>query len=111
MEDQKLNETQSAQIAIQDQQPHRQQQATQISSALVPNDYLCWSIFNTIFCNICFGVMAIVYSVKTRQSIQHHSLANAQQQSSAAFKLNMAAFLVGLLVIVLIILLNVFAKQ
>ena len=106
----KLNETQlPLQVVIHEQPQH--QQAIQISSALVPNDYLCWSIFNTICCNLCFGIIAIIYSVKTKESIHYHNLVNAQQQSSTAFKLNMAAFLVGLLVTILCVLLNVFSEN
>jgi hypothetical protein len=85
------NETQLANTAVQEQEPHRGQQVTQINSDVVPNDYLYWSIFNTICCAIFLGAIAIVYSVKTRESIKNHDLANAQKQSSVAFKMNLVA--------------------
>ncbi len=103
-----LNKTQSVQIAIHDQDLLRQQQLSQISSAQIPNHYLCWSIFNTLCCNVCLGIVAIIYSVETRKSIKNHNLAGAQRESSAAFKFNLASFLSGALVTILLILFNSF---
>jgi len=101
------NETQLANTAVREQEPHRGQQVAQINSDVVPNDYLYWSIFNTICCAIFLGAIAIVYSVKTRQSIKNHDLANAQEQSSVAFKMNLVALIFGLLVIIIIVVITV----
>ncbi len=101
------NETQLANTAVQEQEPHRGQQVAQINSDVVPNDYLYWSIFNTICCLTFVGAIAIFYSVITRQSIKNNDLANAQKQSSVAFKMNLVASIVGLLVNIIIIIIIV----
>jgi len=75
----KLNETPLANKAVLEQEPHRQQQATQISTASVPDDFLSMSIFNAICC-------IIFYSVKTKESIKDNNLVDAQQQSSLAIE-------------------------
>jgi len=58
-------------------------------------------------CAIFLGAIAIVYSVKTRESIKNHDLANAQKQSSVAFKMNLVALIFGLSVIIIIVIYSI----
>ena len=68
-------------------------------SCKIPKDYLYWSILSTVFCNVCFGIAAIFFSLKTRENIRVQNLTNAQQQSSVALRLNLTAVLFNFIIV------------
>jgi hypothetical protein len=82
----------------------QRQQLPHISQPF-PKDYLILSIFNIACCNICFEILAIRFSLKTRESIRNNNLENAQKQSLTALKLNIAGILFGSIIIFLTIIL------
>ncbi len=49
-----------------------------------PPDYLVFSILTTIFCCLPFGIIAIVYSVKTRSANKARDMHEAAHCSSQA---------------------------
>ena len=68
-----------------------------------PSDHLILSILSTIFCNFCFGLVAIFYSVKTRENIRGNDLLNANLNAKTAFRLNIVSIVLGVLSIVLVV--------
>jgi hypothetical protein len=62
----------------------------------VPNNYLTWSVFNTICCCSLFGILATIYSVKTKESIRHGlSKQEILIYSDRAFFLNSISLICG----------------
>lgn len=79
-----------------------------------PNDYIEYSILNTLCCCICIGLPAIFFSVNTRQANNDPSKRETAVKSSTIAKwLNIAAFVIGLIVwmIVLIVILAETTKK
>jgi hypothetical protein len=62
-----------------------------------PHDYLVWSVANLVFCNLLFGIAALVFSLKTRSSVRNNYLAKAYASSRTAFALNLIATIFGLI--------------
>ncbi|XP_069596876.1 dispanin subfamily A member 2b-like [Ranitomeya imitator] len=66
-------------------------------------DYLVWSIVNLICCCLPIGLAAVIYSVKTRDATHQNNAALASKHSGTAYKLNIAATVVGIIVIIVFI--------
>ncbi|XP_031762465.1 trafficking regulator of GLUT4 1-like [Xenopus tropicalis] len=66
-------------------------------------DYLVVSIMNLLFCCLPIGVAALVYSIQTREAVARRDTASAKRSSQNAFRLNVAAFAVGLFCVTLMI--------
>ena len=72
-----------------------------------PRDYLIWSILNILFGNLIFGLVALYFSVKTRNKVRDQMLDAAQKNSRRALIFNIIAsismIIVWIIVIVLIV--------
>ena len=83
--------------------------------SMKPHDLLGWSIVNALFFNIFLGIVAIVFSVLTRNHIKKNQIAEAYQLSQFAFKLNLVATTMGsifwIIVIIVGVLLAIFLTQ
>ncbi|XP_035885829.1 interferon-induced transmembrane protein 2-like isoform X3 [Phyllostomus discolor] len=63
-------------------------------------DHIVWSLFNTLFFNYCcLGFVAFAYSVKSRDRKMVKDMIGAQSYASTAKSLNIAALVLGLLII------------
>lgn len=61
-----------------------------------PSDYLKWSIFNVIFCNVCcFGWLALYFSIKSKSELKTANLYSANFYSNKARLLNRSLTVVG----------------
>ncbi|XP_045676944.1 interferon-induced transmembrane protein 3-like [Phyllostomus hastatus] len=61
-------------------------------------DHIVWSLFNTIFFNVCcLGFVAFAYSVKSRDRKMMGDVIGAQSYASTAKSLNIAALVLALL--------------
>ncbi|XP_075784466.1 dispanin subfamily A member 2b-like isoform X1 [Pelodiscus sinensis] len=69
-----------------------------------PRDYVLWSLFNTVFFNVCcLGFLALVFSVKARDCKVLGDTSGAGSYGKTARKLNIAALVLGLLALILFI--------
>ncbi|XP_074854053.1 interferon-induced transmembrane protein 5-like [Carettochelys insculpta] len=69
-----------------------------ISPSVVPRDHLIWSIFNSIYMNLCcFGLVALAYSVKARDQKVAGDIEAARHFSSKAKCYNILATIWSLL--------------
>ncbi|KAM5132541.1 uncharacterized protein ACMZJ9_019325 [Mantella aurantiaca] len=60
-------------------------------------DYLAWSIASLILCNIIFGIVAVIFSCKTRNARRSGDLVSAASHSRKAFIFNMTALILGII--------------
>ncbi|XP_036858382.2 interferon-induced transmembrane protein 3-like [Manis javanica] len=73
------------------------------SETSVP-DHIVWSLFNTIFLNVCcLGFVAFAYSVKSRDRKMVGDVTGAQSYASTAKCLNIWALILGLLLTIVFI--------
>ncbi|NWH66031.1 IFM2 protein, partial [Geococcyx californianus] len=73
-----------------------------------PRDYVLWSFFNTLFCNVCcLGFIALSYSVKARDRKIARDPAGADVFANTAKKVNISAVCIGSVVIIIAIVLLV----
>ena len=78
----------------------------------IPSDYLIWSIINTVFFSLIFGLIALVFSVKTRNRIRENLLPEARTSSKNAFILNLIATIFGIFSwIILLTLLSIYTSS
>ncbi|KAH1171151.1 dispanin subfamily A member 2b-like [Mauremys mutica] len=71
-----------------------------------PRDFVLWSLFNTIFCNVCcLGFMALVFSFKARDRKVLGDADGAGSYGKTAKCLNITVLVLSLLAVVLIIIL------
>ncbi|NWI40531.1 IFM1 protein, partial [Picathartes gymnocephalus] len=75
-----------------------------------PRDHLVWSLFTTLYCNFCcLGLMAFVFSVKSRDRKVLGDRSGAQSYGSTAKCLNITALvintIIGFIVVLVVILL------
>ncbi|NXN72286.1 IFM3 protein, partial [Himantopus himantopus] len=64
----------------------------------VPNthDFVLWSFFNAMFCNpFCLGFIALIFSIKSRDSKVARDPASADTYGRTAKHLNIAALCLG----------------
>lgn len=59
-------------------------------------DYLAWSILNLICCNLIFGIVAVVFSSKTRDAVRRGDCTSAAQYSRTTFIFNVTALVLGI---------------
>lgn len=87
--------------ASQKQQPIAIQ--SNLTSTKNLKDYLGWSIFNTFCCCFCLGIAAFVFSIKTRTAqLNEPNLNQAQRSSRLSFKLNLAATISGVIILLMV---------
>uniref|UniRef100_A0A452HS57 Interferon induced transmembrane protein 3 n=1 Tax=Gopherus agassizii TaxID=38772 RepID=A0A452HS57_9SAUR len=71
-----------------------------------PRDFVLWSLFNTIFCNVCcLGFTALVFSFKARDRKVLGDTDGAGSYGKTAKCLNIAVLVLSLLTVILIIIL------
>ncbi|XP_038263330.1 dispanin subfamily A member 2b-like [Dermochelys coriacea] len=71
-----------------------------------PRDFVLWSLFNTIFCNVCcLGFMALVFSFKARDRKVLGDANGAGSYGKTAKCLNITVLVLSLLTVILIIVL------
>ncbi|XP_020389244.1 dispanin subfamily A member 2b-like [Rhincodon typus] len=67
-------------------------------------DYVIWSIFNLSYMNFfCFGLAALLFSVKCRDRKMQGDLEGAQRYARKAQALNIAASVLSILVFIVFI--------
>ncbi|XP_072495679.1 dispanin subfamily A member 2b-like [Notamacropus eugenii] len=67
------------------------------------NDFLVWSVFNTLYMNFCcLGFMALVFSVKARDRKVVGDLNGARSYGSTAKCLNIFALIFSLLIVIVL---------
>ncbi|EPY80875.1 interferon-induced transmembrane protein 1 [Camelus ferus] len=67
------------------------------SETSVP-DHIVWSLFNTLFLNVCcLGFMAFAYSVKSRDQKMVGDVLGVQSYASTAKCLNVCTLVLGIL--------------
>ncbi|XP_010961833.1 interferon-induced transmembrane protein 3-like [Camelus dromedarius] len=73
------------------------------SETSVP-DHIVWSLFNTLFLNVCcLGFVAFAYSVKSRDRKMVGDVLGAQSYASTAKCLNVCALVLGILLTIVFI--------
>eukprot|EP00079_Xenopus_tropicalis_P016013 XP_004914274.1 PREDICTED: dispanin subfamily A member 2b-like [Xenopus tropicalis] len=90
--------------------PHCQSTVMTISATELPvRDHLVWSIANTFCMNVCcLGLIAILFSVKSRDQKLIGNRTRAQNYGSIALALNITATVIyGIVIISLIIYISV----
>jgi hypothetical protein len=75
------------------------------------DDYLLFSIFNLLCCFACFGIPAVYYSVKSRKEFKKGFFDMATKNAKFAKKLNIAGFVVGAIIIVILILIQLYIHR
>lgn len=75
-------------------------------SGVPQKDFFLFSIFNILCCNVCLGIPALVYSVKTREANKHGRYQDASASSRLSKIFNIYSVLVGLLILALIIIIE-----
>ncbi|KAM3921165.1 dispanin subfamily A member 2b-like [Leptodactylus fuscus] len=68
-------------------------------------DYLIWSILNLICCCLPLGIVALIFSIKTRDATQQNDMMSATKNSRTAFNLNIAATVIGVIMIIIVVVL------
>ncbi|NWV41933.1 IFM1 protein, partial [Grantiella picta] len=69
-----------------------------------PRDHLVWSLFTTLYCNFCcLGLLAFVFSVKSRDRKVLGDYSGAQSYSSTAKWLNVTALVINILIVIIVI--------
>ncbi|KAG8547613.1 hypothetical protein GDO81_027942 [Engystomops pustulosus] len=73
---------------------------TQPAIAVVPQpaykDYMPWSIVNMILFCLPLGILALVFSLQTKDAIRQRDNVTAAQRSRSAFTVNVVALVLGL---------------
>ncbi|KAM6115094.1 interferon-induced transmembrane protein 3-like [Pterocles gutturalis] len=77
----------------------------------MPQDFVLWSFFNTLFCNpCCFGFLALVFSIKARDMKIAQDQGAAETYGRTAKHLNIVALCLGIITIIISIVLLVLFK-
>ena len=77
-----------------------------------PRDYLILSILNILFGNLIFGLIALYFSIKTRNNVRGQMLEAAQRTSRKALIFNIIASISMIIVwIIVIVLIVVFRRR
>ncbi|NXT24482.1 IFM3 protein, partial [Syrrhaptes paradoxus] len=70
--------------------------------AAVPQDFVLWSLFSTLFCNpCCFGFLALVFSIKARDRKIAQDQGAAETYGRTAKHLNIVALCLGTIIIII----------
>nr|AFK10675.1 interferon induced protein 2 [Callorhinchus milii] len=75
------------------------------NSQMQVSSYLGWSIFNLLCCCFPLGIAAVIYSCQAQSSANMGSMENARSASETAKKLNIAATVIGIIILVIVIIL------
>ncbi|XP_069803825.1 dispanin subfamily A member 2b-like [Dendropsophus ebraccatus] len=70
-------------------------------------DYLVWSVLNLICCCLPLGIVALIFSIKTRDATYQNNAPLAAKHSHTAKALNIAATVIGVVVIIISIVIYV----
>ncbi|XP_026221861.1 dispanin subfamily A member 2b-like [Anabas testudineus] len=69
-----------------------------------PKDYIIWSLCCFVYSNpFCLGLAALIFSIKSRDQKADGDLEGAQRYGSTALQLNIAATIVGSILVVITI--------
>ncbi|NXC84845.1 IFM1 protein, partial [Cercotrichas coryphoeus] len=69
-----------------------------------PRDHLVWSFFTTLYGNFCcLGLLAFVFSVKSRDRKVLGDYGGAQSYASTAKWLNITALVVNIIIVIIVI--------
>ncbi|CAF0848321.1 unnamed protein product [Adineta steineri] len=71
-----------------------------IQSTIQTSSYKDWSILNIIFCNICFGCLALHYSNKTKDLKRNGLVQDALKTSKVARNINLVNTLMGIFALI-----------
>ncbi|KAE8594627.1 hypothetical protein XENTR_v10019722 [Xenopus tropicalis] len=63
-------------------------------------DYLGVSIANLVCCCLPLGLAALLYSIQTRDALARRDTDSAARYSQTAFRLNIAAFVFGIVILI-----------
>lgn len=75
-------------------------------------DHIIWSVFNTMYLNFCcLGLLAFVFSVKSRDRKLHGDKNSARSYGSTARSLNIAATVLSILSLVILIIIYVIVME
>ncbi|XP_056399372.1 dispanin subfamily A member 2b-like [Hyla sarda] len=66
-------------------------------------DYLVWSIINLICCCLPLGIVALIFSIKTRDATHQNNTFLAAKHSGTAKNLNIAATVIGVVINIIVI--------
>jgi hypothetical protein len=70
---------------------------------LKPKDHLVFSIISLIFLNLIAGIIALVFSVKTRRAWRRQRYQDAREYSKMSFIFNIIAVVLGLMFYIFLI--------
>ncbi|XP_040271454.1 transmembrane protein 233-like [Bufo bufo] len=76
-------------------------QPEQASYRAPQKDYLIWSIVNLLCCCLPLGIVALLFSIKTRDACHQNDTVLANRSSRTAFNLNIAATVIGIVIIII----------
>ncbi|XP_002937692.3 dispanin subfamily A member 2b [Xenopus tropicalis] len=84
-----------------------QVQATDVTIEMIDlqrvRDHFVWSVFNTVYMNICcLGLLALSYSVESRDHKQRGDMRGAKKQASRSRSLNIATTVLSILTVIII---------
>ncbi|KAM3921167.1 dispanin subfamily A member 2b-like [Leptodactylus fuscus] len=69
-------------------------------------DYLVWSIMSLLCCFCPLGLAALIFSIKSRNASNENDSDGAVKHSKTAFYLNIAALVMGIIMIIIIAVLS-----
>lgn len=72
------------------------------------DDYMVFSILNLIFCNLILGIIAVIYSSKTKTANQQGQQTDAKNFSKIAKRINIISLVLGIVSALATVLLAVF---
>ncbi|RLV97312.1 hypothetical protein DV515_00011999 [Chloebia gouldiae] len=69
-----------------------------------PRDHLVWSLFTTLYGNFCcLGLLAFVFSVKSRDRKMLRDYSGALSYGSTAKYLNITALVINILIVIIVV--------
>ncbi|KAG8544874.1 hypothetical protein GDO81_021682 [Engystomops pustulosus] len=74
-------------------------------------DYLIWSIVSMVCCCCPLGLAALIFSVKSRNSSNENDSDGAVKHSRTSFQLNIAALVVGIIMIIIVIVYSIVIRS
>lgn len=87
----------STTVVVEETQQQQQQQPP-------PRDHLVWSLFTTLYGNFCcLGLLAFVFSVKSRDRKVLGDYSGALSYGSTAKYLNITALVINIVIVVIVI--------
>ena len=72
-----------------------------------PRDYIVLSLLSLIYCNVCFGLPAFIFSVKSRDFKHNGKNVEAERTGLLAKRFSIAAIACGAVLILIIFILQV----